>query len=181
MNFHAGKGIPGKKIQPPGGRGASSPPCPPGQGRCVVPGRERIASFWGVLQGFFSGARLRRPGGQGGFRPPPFAPLDPLYPLQTAGVSPGPPLYRKGYFLLLLDRRSRGGHALRFGSGAATNRGPKRARALPGALAAACTAARYSCRSSPLPPRFYSAEAGFIGAWLSWPGGAGGFLPLKLS
>ena len=35
---------------------------------------------------------LRRPGGQGGFRPPPYAPLDPLYPLQTAEGYPRTPL-----------------------------------------------------------------------------------------
>ena len=48
--------------------------------------------FSGFLQGVFSGARLRRPGGQGGFRPPPYAPLDPLYPLQTAEGYPRTPL-----------------------------------------------------------------------------------------
>ena len=41
---------------------------------------------------FFSGGWLRRPGGQGGFRPPPYAPLDPLYPLQTAEGYPRTPL-----------------------------------------------------------------------------------------
>ena len=40
----------------------------------------------------FPGRWLRRPGGQGGFRPPPYAPLDPLYPLQTAGGFPRTPL-----------------------------------------------------------------------------------------
>ena len=34
--------------------------------------------------GFSFGGWLRRPRGQGRFRPPPYAPLDPLYPLQTA-------------------------------------------------------------------------------------------------
>ena len=41
---------------------------------------------------FFSGGWLRRPGGQGGFRPPPYAPLDPLDPLQTAEGYPRTPL-----------------------------------------------------------------------------------------
>ena len=45
---------------------------------------------------FFSGGWLRRPGGQGGFRPPPYAPLDPLYPLQTAEGYPRTPLVPKG-------------------------------------------------------------------------------------
>ena len=44
----------------------------------------------------FSGGWLRRPGGQGGFRPPPYAPLDPLYPLQTAEGYPRTPLVPKG-------------------------------------------------------------------------------------
>ena len=45
---------------------------------------------------FFSGGWLRRPGGQGGFRPPPYAPLDPLYPLQTAEGYPRTPLVPEG-------------------------------------------------------------------------------------
>ena len=39
----------------------------------------------------FPGRWLRRPGGQGGFRPPPYAPLDPPYPLQTAEGYPRTP------------------------------------------------------------------------------------------
>ena len=50
-----------------------------------------------VLRDAFSfGAWLRRPGGQGGFRPPPYAPLDPLYPLQTAEGYPRTPLVPEG-------------------------------------------------------------------------------------
>ena len=41
---------------------------------------------------FCSREWLRRPEGQGGFRPPPYAPLDPLYPLQTAEGYPRTPL-----------------------------------------------------------------------------------------
>ena len=55
---------------------------------------------------FCSREWLRRPGGQGGFRPPPYAPLDPLYPLQTAeGYPRTPPLHRYGHFPLSLDRQ----------------------------------------------------------------------------
>ena len=49
-----------------------------------------------VLHSFSFGAWLRRPGGQGGFRPPPYAPLDPLYPLQTAEGYPRTPLVPEG-------------------------------------------------------------------------------------
>ena len=49
-------------------------------------------AFWGLQNGFSFGAWLRQPGGQGGFRPPPYAPLDPLYPLQTAEGYPRTPL-----------------------------------------------------------------------------------------
>ena len=54
-------------------------------------GKEKIG-FWVLQNGFPFGAWLRRPGGQGGFRPPPYAPLDPLYPLQTAEGYPRTPL-----------------------------------------------------------------------------------------
>ena len=55
-----------------------------------------------ILQQTFSlGAWLRRPGGQGGFRPPPYAPLDPLYPLQTAEGYPRTPLVAKGVLPLV--------------------------------------------------------------------------------
>ena len=58
---------------------------------------ERKKSVFGGLQnGFSIGAWLRRPGGQGGFRPPPYAPLDPLYPLQTAEGYPRTPLVPEG-------------------------------------------------------------------------------------
>ena len=49
-------------------------------------------NYFRILQQIFSfGGWLRRPGGQGGFRPPPYAPLDPLYPLQTAEGYPRTP------------------------------------------------------------------------------------------
>ena len=51
-----------------------------------------MSFFWVLRDDFSFGARLRRPGGQGGFRPPPYAPLDPLYPLQTAEGYPRTPL-----------------------------------------------------------------------------------------
>ena len=58
-------------------------------------GKEKIG-FWVLQNGFSFGAWLRRPGGQGGFRPPPYAPLDPLYPLQTAEGYPRTPLVPEG-------------------------------------------------------------------------------------
>ena len=92
---------------------------------------------------FFSGGWLRRPGGQGGFRPPPYAPLDPLYPLQTAeGYPPDPPCTGKGTFPCLLDRQ--GPYRARTFSlalGPATNRVPGRARTLHGPDAGAHAAA----------------------------------------
>ena len=57
--------------------------------------------FWVLRNDFPFGARLRRPGGQGGFRPPPYAPLDPLYPLQTAEGYPRTPLVEKGVLPLV--------------------------------------------------------------------------------
>ena len=57
---------------------------------------EKKKTFWIVQDDFPFGAWLRRPGGQGGFRPPPYAPLDPLYPLQTAEGYPRTPLVPKG-------------------------------------------------------------------------------------
>ena len=44
-------------------------------------------------------------GGRGDSDLPPYAPLDPLYPLQTAEGYPRTPLYRKGYVPLSLDRQ----------------------------------------------------------------------------
>ena len=58
-------------------------------------GKEKSV-FGGLQNGFSFGAWLRRPGGQGGFRPPPYAPLDPLYPLQTAEGYPRTPLVPEG-------------------------------------------------------------------------------------
>ena len=58
-------------------------------------GRREI-TFWVLLHEFSIGGWLRRPGGQGGFRPPPYAPLDPLYPLQTAEGYPRTPLVPEG-------------------------------------------------------------------------------------
>ena len=59
-------------------------------------------NYFRILQQIFSfGGWLRRPGGQGGFRPPPYAPLDPLYPLQTAEGYPRTPLVEKGVLPLV--------------------------------------------------------------------------------
>ena len=58
-------------------------------------------AFWILRDVFSFGAWLRRPGGQGGFLPPPYAPLDPLYPLQTAEGYPRTPLVAKGVLPLV--------------------------------------------------------------------------------
>ncbi len=55
--------------------------------------RRSKRNYFRILQQIFPfRGWLRRPGGQGGFRPPPYAPLDPLYPLQTAEGYPRTPL-----------------------------------------------------------------------------------------
>ena len=61
-----------------------------GRGALHHPGS--MSFFWVLRDDCSFGAWLRRPGGQGGFRPPPYAPLDPLYPLQTAEGYPRTPL-----------------------------------------------------------------------------------------
>ena len=86
-----------------------------------------------VLRDDFSfGTWLRRPGGQGGFRPPPYAPLDPLYPLQTAEGYPRTPLVAQGVLPLFLDRQEPYRARPLFGLGPATNRVPQRPLPLPG-------------------------------------------------
>ena len=60
-----------------------------GRGALHHPGS--MSFFWVLRDDCSFGAWLRRPGGQGGFRPPPYAPLDPLYPLQTAEGYPRTP------------------------------------------------------------------------------------------
>ena len=70
-----------------------------GRGALHHPGS--MSFFWVLRDVFSFGVWLRRPGGQGGFRPPPYAPLDPLYPLQTAEGYPRTPLVAKGVLPLV--------------------------------------------------------------------------------
>ena len=82
-----------------------------------------------LLHGFSFVGWLRRPGGQGGFRPPPYAPWTPYTPFKRPRDTPGPPLYRKGYVPLPLGRQGpyRACHLARFwarnqpGAGAGTH------------------------------------------------------------
>ena len=91
-------------------------------------------------------------GGRGDSDLPPYAPLDPLYPLQTAeGYPRTPPCTGRGTSPCFSTDRVRIGHAIWFGLGPATNRVPGRARTLHGTLAAARTAAGGLCRSGTLP------------------------------
>ncbi len=48
--------------------------------------------FWVLRNDFPLERGSAGQGGRGGFRPPPYAPLDPLYPLQTAEGYPRTPL-----------------------------------------------------------------------------------------
>ena len=75
----------------------------------------------------------------------------PLYPLQTAEGYPRPPLWRKGYFPLFLDRQGPYQACPLFGLRSAANRVPERARTLHGPGAGARIAARWSCRDGSLP------------------------------
>ena len=54
---------------------------------------------------FCSREWLRRPGGQGGFRPPPMPPWTLYTPFKRPRDTPGPPLHRYGHYLLFLDRQ----------------------------------------------------------------------------
>ncbi len=97
----------------------------------VPPVEEKLLSDIATNLSF--GGWLRRPGGQGGFRPPPYAPLDPLYPLQTAEGYPRTPLVPEGA-LPLVSRPTGSVSGTPFGLalGPATNRVPGRARTLHG-------------------------------------------------
>ncbi len=64
-----------------------------------------MSFFWVLRDDFSFGAWLRRPGGQGGFRPPPYAPWTPYTPFKRPRDTPGPPLYRHGHVPLSLDRQ----------------------------------------------------------------------------
>ena len=119
-------------------------------GRVALSGEKK--DFWGLQNVFSFGAWLRRPGGQGGFRPPPYAPLDPLYPLQTAEGYPRTPLVAKGVLPLVSRPTGSVSGTPSVWSGPATNRVPERARALYGTDAGARTAAGYSYRGCSLPP-----------------------------
>ena len=113
---------------------------------------EKKKTFWIVQDDFPFGAWLRRPGGQGGFRPPPYAPLDPLYPLQTAEGYPRTPLVPpRARPLASRPTGSVSGSHIWLGLGPATNRVPRRVRTLHGTDAGARTAAQGCCRSGPLP------------------------------
>ena len=121
-----------------------------GRGALHHPGS--MSFFWVLRDDFSFGAWLRRPGGQGGFRPPPYAPLDPLYPLQTAeGYPRTPPCTATGTSPCLSTDRVRIGHAIWFGLGPATNRVPRRTRTLHGPDAEAHPAAQGPCRGGPMP------------------------------
>ena len=71
-------------------------------------------------------------GGRGDSDLPPMPPWTPYTPFKRPRDTPGPPLPRKGYFLLFLDRQGpyRARHL--FGLGPATNRMPRWARTLHG-------------------------------------------------
>ena len=90
-------------------------------------------------------------GGRGDSDLPPMPPWTPYTPFKRPRDTPGPPLWRKGYFPLFLDRQGPYRARPLFGLGPATNRVPQWARTLHGTLVAARIAARYYCRNGPLP------------------------------
>ena len=118
----------------------------------LAPAERKKIGFWVLQNGFSFGAWLRRPGGQGGFRPPPYAPPGPpIPPSNGRGIPPDPPCPGRGTSPCVSTDRVRIGHAIWFGLGPATNRAPGRARTLHGPDAGARTAAQGCCRGSPLP------------------------------
>ena len=90
------------------------------------------------------------PGGRGDSDLPPMPPWTPYTPFKRPRDTPGPPCAERGTSPCISTDRGRIGHAIWFGSGPVTNRVPGRARTLPGTLAAARTATRYSCRNGTL-------------------------------
>ena len=91
-------------------------------------------------------------GGRGDSDLPPMPPWTPYTPFKRPRDTPGPPLWRKGYFPLFLDRQEPYRARPLFGLGPAANRVPERARALYGTDAGARTAAGFPCRGGSLPP-----------------------------
>ena len=71
-------------------------------------------------------------GGRGDSDLPPMPPWTPYTPFKRPRDTPGPPLWRKGYFPLFLDRQEPYRARPLFGLGPATNRVPQRARTLSG-------------------------------------------------
>ena len=81
-------------------------------------------------------------GGRGDSDLPPMPPWTPYTPFKRPRDTPGPPLWRKGYFPLFLDRQEPYRARPLFGLGPATNRAPQRVRTLHGPDAEARIAAR---------------------------------------
>ena len=71
-------------------------------------------------------------GGRGDSDLPPMPPWTPYTPFKRPRDTPGPPLYRKGYFPLFLDRQGPYRACPLFGLRSATNRVPHWVRPLPG-------------------------------------------------
>ncbi len=90
--------------------------------------------------------------GAGGIPTSPLCPPGPpIPPSNGRGIPPDPPCPGRGTSPCVSTDRVRIGHAIWFGPGPATNRVPGRARTLHGPGAGARTAARWPCRSGPLP------------------------------
>ena len=68
----------------------------------------------------------------GGIPTSPYATLPPYIPFKRPKDTPGPPLWRKGYFPLFLDRQGPYRACPLFGLRPAANRVPHRVRPLPG-------------------------------------------------
>ena len=71
-------------------------------------------------------------GGRGDSDLPPMPPWTPYTPFKRPRDTPGPPLYRKGYFPLFLDRQEPYRACPLFALGPATNRVLHRVRLSPG-------------------------------------------------
>ena len=91
-------------------------------------------------------------GGRGDSDLPPMPPWTPYTPFKRPRDTPGPPLWRKGYFPLFLDLQGPYRARPLFCLEPATNRVPQRPRTLPNVLVATRTVARYSCRGGSVPP-----------------------------
>ena len=119
-----GTGAPARPLAIGGKRFSSFPPIEGGLWRSVAPMAEEIAFYLGgktflwergfagknKLSGFCKMVFLLERGsaGQGGRGDsdlPPMPPWTPYTPFKRPRDTPGPPLYRKGYFPLFLDRQ----------------------------------------------------------------------------